>query len=72
MAATMLGGAIMKQQESLGRVAAGYLADLILVDGNPLEDVTILQDRSRLLAIMKDGVFHKQPAEVPRAIPVAA
>lgn len=61
-AATRLGGEIMGQPESLGRVQQGYLADLILVDGNPLDDITIFQDRSRLLAIMKDGVFHKRPA----------
>jgi hypothetical protein len=27
-----------------------------------VEDVKILQDRNRLVAIMKDGVFHKRPA----------
>jgi hypothetical protein len=32
-----------------------------LVDGNPLTNVKILQDANRLLAIMKDGQFHKQP-----------
>ena len=37
----------------------GYLADLLLVDGDPLADVSILQNRDRLLAIMKDGVFYK-------------
>ncbi len=62
--ATMLAGGqpAICVADSLGRVAAGYLADLVLVDGNPLEDITILQDRSRLLAIMKDGAFHKVPA----------
>ena len=43
----------------LGQVTPGYLADLLLVDGDPLADVSILQDQRRLLAIMKDGVFHK-------------
>jgi imidazolonepropionase-like amidohydrolase len=33
----------------------GKLADLLVVDGNPLEDITILQDQSKLLLIMKDG-----------------
>ena len=45
----------------LGMIKEGYLADLILVDGNPLADVSILQDRDRLLGIMKDGSFHKRP-----------
>jgi imidazolonepropionase-like amidohydrolase len=46
--------------EKLGRVREGYLADLIVVDGNPLLDLSLLQDRRALLAIMKDGVFHKR------------
>jgi imidazolonepropionase-like amidohydrolase len=57
VAATRLGGEIMGRPDELGRVRAGYLADLILVDGNPVDDVKILQDRNRLLAIMKDGIF---------------
>jgi imidazolonepropionase-like amidohydrolase len=46
--------------EKLGRVREGYLADLIVVDGNPLLDLSLLQDRRALLAIMKDGVLHKR------------
>ena len=60
-AATKLGGEIMMQGDELGLVKPGYLADLLLVDGNPLADIRILQDRNRLLAIMKDGAFHKAP-----------
>ncbi len=59
--ATALGGAIMGMADSLGQVRQGFLADLLLVDGDPLKDVTILQDRTKLLAIMKGGTFHKPP-----------
>jgi len=45
----------------LGVLAPGCLADLLLVDGDPLADVAILQDAQRLTAIMKDGAFHKRP-----------
>ena len=61
-AATRLGGQIMMMGDELGLVKEGYLADLLLVDGDPLADVSILQDQSRLLGIMKDGNFHKRPA----------
>jgi imidazolonepropionase-like amidohydrolase len=61
LAATKLGGEIMMRGGELGQVKPGYLADLILVDGNPVADVRILQDRDRLLAIVKDGSFHKRP-----------
>ncbi len=47
--------------EAIGLVREGYLADLILVDGDPSKDISILQDAERLLAIMKDGAFHKAP-----------
>jgi imidazolonepropionase-like amidohydrolase len=62
MAATRLGGEIMGMPGELGVVKAGALADLLLVDGDPLADIAILQDRSALRMIMKDGAMHKAPA----------
>lgn len=59
--ATRMGGEIMAMGAELGQVKKGFLADLLLVDGNPLLDVRMLEDRDRLLAIMKDGAFHKAP-----------
>ena len=71
LSATRLGGEIMRMGHELGQIKRGYLADLLLVDGNPLADVSILQHADRLLAVMKDGQFHKAPvarsAEVHRS-----
>jgi imidazolonepropionase-like amidohydrolase len=61
LSATKLGGEIMMMGTELGQIKAGYLADILLVDGNPLANVKILQDAGNLLAVMKDGVFHKSP-----------
>ena len=61
MAATRLGGEIMGMGDRIGQVRAGYLADLLLVDGDPLASVAILQDRQKLRAIMKNGEFRKEP-----------
>jgi imidazolonepropionase-like amidohydrolase len=61
VAATRYGGEIMGMGNELGQVKEGFLADLILVDGDPIANVRILQERDRLLAIMKDGKFHKRP-----------
>ncbi|MFF5497813.1 amidohydrolase family protein [Streptomyces aquilus] len=58
-AATMLGGRIMGMGDELGVLAPGYLADLLVVRGNPAEDVTILEDGANLLAIVQEGRFHK-------------
>jgi imidazolonepropionase-like amidohydrolase len=66
VAATRLGGEIMGLSGQLGVVTPGALADLLLVDGDPLADIAILQDRRALRMIMKDGVLHKAPDAVER------
>ncbi|MET0541382.1 MAG: amidohydrolase family protein [Variovorax sp.] len=58
---TLYGGQIMMQPDELGIVKEGYLADLMLVDGDPLANLSILRDPKRILAVMKDGVFAKAP-----------
>jgi imidazolonepropionase-like amidohydrolase len=59
MSATKWGGEIMQMGGELGQVQPGYLADLILVDGDPVADIRVLQDASRILCVMKDGVVEK-------------
>jgi imidazolonepropionase-like amidohydrolase len=44
---------------TLGVIEAGAYADLLIIDGNPLADLTVLRDRGNLRVIMKDGQFHK-------------
>jgi imidazolonepropionase-like amidohydrolase len=64
-AATMLGGQLMGLQA--GQVKPGYLADLLLVDGDPSKDVSILQDARNIRMIMVGGRMHKAPADEPMA-----
>ncbi|NUO42768.1 MAG: amidohydrolase family protein [Streptomyces sp.] len=61
-AATFHGGQIMGMGDELGLIREGFLADLVLVDGDPLADIALLQDRHRLTVVMKDGRLHKAPA----------
>lgn len=61
VAATKLGGELMGLE--VGQIQPGYLADLLLVDGDPTADVAILQDKDRLAMIMKNGELHKAPME---------
>ncbi len=62
LAATKFGGEIMMMSDELGQILPGYIADLLLVNGDPLADVSILQDATRLTAIMKEGEFIKAPS----------
>ena len=59
----------MGRGELLGQVKAGFLADLLLVDGDPTRDIRVLQDHDKLSVIMKDGKFHKRAAHVRTAVP---
>jgi imidazolonepropionase-like amidohydrolase len=52
---------LLGQSGRLGAIREGAAADLLVVDGNPLEDISVLaRNGERLLAIMKDGRFHKR------------
>ena len=55
--ATRNGGEAMDRSGSLGTLQAGTKADVVVVDGDPLEDITVLQDHDRL-AVIKGGVEH--------------
>lgn len=58
-AATWHGGLAMGQ--GTGLLAEGAPADLLLCDGDPTSDATIVADAAKLRAIMKGGVLHKAP-----------
>ena len=62
----------MMQGDELGQIKDGYLADLLLVDGDPLANLAILRDPKRILAVMKDGVFYKEPEIRSRAVALGA
>ena len=43
-------------QENLGLVKKNYVADLILVNSNPLDDISILSDNNNILRVFQDGI----------------
>jgi len=71
-AATSLGGQLVSPAlgHNVGEIREGWTADLLLVDGDPTTDVTILQDKDRLSAIMQGGAFHK--LTLPETAPLGA
>lgn len=54
--ATKTGAEIMGRGHEFGTVEAGKFADLLIVDGDVLADIAILEDRSRFLAVMQGGI----------------
>lgn len=65
VAATRMGAECMGLGADTGVLRAGMFADLLVVDGDPLADVSILEDRARLRLIMKDGVQIKNTLTTP-------
>ncbi len=57
--ATRYGYEAMGLGHELGLVRQGFLADLLVVAGDPTSDVRLLQDAANLRCIVKDGSFHK-------------
>jgi len=73
VAATAWGGELMGLAGGVGQVRKGFLADLLIVDGDPLRDLALLEDATRLVGIMKGGSFHKAPPpQLARAARAAA
>lgn len=63
LCATRDGGAAVDRGGMLGTLEAGTYADLVIVDGNPLEDIRVLQEHSRITAVMKDGKLYRGLAD---------
>ncbi len=57
--ATAVGGDLMGHKGELGVIAEGALADILLVDGDPLADQSILVGPDHFALIMKDGAMHR-------------
>jgi imidazolonepropionase-like amidohydrolase len=63
--ATVNSAQLVDRGQGPGPLKAAALADLLIVDGDPVRDISLLRKRERILAVMKDGVFYKEP---PRAL----
>ena len=55
VAATSTAARVCGLEDEIGTVEVGKRADLLVVDGDPLDDVGIVADRSRIWLVFKDG-----------------
>lgn len=60
---TRIGGQVMGLCNELGQIKEGYIADLLLVDGDPLEDLDLVVHEKNLHVIMKEGWLYKDHSE---------
>jgi imidazolonepropionase-like amidohydrolase len=70
--ATRTGAEIMGRADEFGTLQKGKLADLLIVDGDVIDDISLLEDRARLIAVMQGGaikagqLYRPDPARVKR------
>ncbi len=64
--ATRYGAQCMGMGDELGLVREGFLADLLLIDGDPLQDVSLMWTPDALAMVMKDGTIYKRAGAVAR------
>ena len=58
--ATLVNAEIVNQQDQIGIIKEGALADLLLIEGNPLEDFSVFQEQGKYISlIMKNGKIYK-------------
>ncbi len=63
--ATRTGAEIMGRDKEFGTVEPGKLADLVVVDGDVLADISILENRRRFIAVMQGGIIKAGQAAAP-------
>lgn len=63
ISATRTNAALFGLGDEIGTVEEGKRADLIVVDGQPLDDITVLQDARNVRVVMRDGVIRKRVAD---------
>ena len=61
IASTSAAARLIGIQDQVGTIAKGKQADLVLVDGNPVRRIELLQDRSRIVGVMQAGKFVAGP-----------
>ena len=59
VASTKLAAECLERQNDLGTLEPGKIADLVIVDGDPLDDIGTLADAKRVQLVMKAGVTYK-------------
>jgi imidazolonepropionase-like amidohydrolase len=68
VAATKHGSELLRMEHLCGTITEGKCADVIVVDGDPLEDIAILQDRSKLSMVMRDGKVYVNDFGLPQEL----
>ena len=57
MCATKTGAEILCRSHEIGTLEVGKLADVLIVDGDVVKDITLLEKRDRFIGVMQGGII---------------
>ena len=63
--ATKNGATLLGRSHEIGTIEPGKLADLLIVDGDPVADITVLEKRDRFIAVLQGGVIRAGQLATP-------
>jgi imidazolonepropionase-like amidohydrolase len=69
VAATRTGAEVLDMADQIGTLEVGKLADLLVVRGDPLQDIRLLQEPENILVVMKEGQVVVNRGDLPLAQP---
>ncbi|MGZ3673017.1 MAG: amidohydrolase family protein [Ktedonobacterales bacterium] len=73
VASTRSAAELLRLDDQLGTLAVGKLADVLVVNGDPLADIRVLEDKQNLALVLKGGVaIREQLSAAKRPVPVTA
>ena len=59
LCATRDGGSAFDRSNMVGTLETGKYADILIIDGDPIDNIKVMQDHSKFSAIIKGGVIYK-------------
>ncbi len=59
VASTAMGAKLLGREDELGTLQPGKFADIVLIDGDPLADIRVMADPTRVNMVMKDGEVYR-------------
>src|SRR5688500_16861465 len=66
VAATRHGAELMRMEDEVGQIRPGFLADLLVLEGDPLADIRLFQNQDKILGVLKGGRFAMRSAALLR------
>ena len=71
--ATLNSAKLLRMDHLIGSIEESKLADIVIVDGNPLDDIRLLQDKKRMMWVIQDGniIVRRGVPQSGAAAPVA-